>query len=68
MQFTVRYEVHIISYNIMRMNMFAAQDKVKADIESIRGFNFNLSLCRKISTTGTICFAKLGLIEDSYIL
>jgi hypothetical protein len=27
------------SYKIMRMNMFAAKDKAKPDIENIRGLN-----------------------------
>jgi hypothetical protein len=63
----------------MRMNTFAVYDKVKPDIENIKGLNLvvvklttvqvtKLPLLHKISTRGTICFAKPGPTEDLCIV
>jgi hypothetical protein len=59
----------------MRMNTFAVQDKMKPDIENIRGLNLavvkfttvemtKLPLQHKIRKTGMICSVKPLLTED----
>jgi hypothetical protein len=60
------------------MNMFALQDKVKPDIENVRGLNLavvkltavqvtKLPLQHKIRKIGKICSADPVLIDDFYI-
>jgi hypothetical protein len=62
-------------YKIMKMNMFAVWDKMKPDIENIRGLNLamvkiktvqvnKLPLWHKIHKIGMICSVKPVLIED----
>jgi hypothetical protein len=62
----------------MRINIFAVQNKAKADIENIRGLNLavvklttvqvnKLPLWHKIRKIGMICFAKPGLTENLYL-